>query len=143
AAFQSDELLLHDDDEFEGTRVSSTPSPRPPSTPPVVSSRRRSADATQAAGASESNTAQFTLEHDLGAGLGFAPAGSFSARLKSSAHGSQTLTKLRFTRNELTEDEKNAFKVLSFLHYFLISLFFCIPTYLALLHFNFIIAEIT
>ncbi|KAF7047960.1 hypothetical protein CFC21_056794 [Triticum aestivum] len=112
AAFQSDELLLHDDDEFEGTRASSTPSPRPPSTPPVVSSRRRSADATQAVGASESNTVQFTLEHDLGAGLGFAPAGSFSARLKSSAHGSQTLTKLRFTRNELTEDEKNAFKKL-------------------------------
>ncbi|XP_048569719.1 ER membrane protein complex subunit 10-like [Triticum urartu] len=112
AAFQSDELLLHDDDEFEGTRASSTPSLRPPSTPPVVSSRRRSADATQAAGASESNTVQFTLEHDLGAGLGFGPAGSFSARLKSSAHGSQTLTKLRFTRNELTEDEKNAFKKL-------------------------------
>ncbi|KAM3293934.1 hypothetical protein ACQJBY_037064 [Aegilops geniculata] len=112
AAFESDELLLHDDDEFEGTRASSTPSPRPPSTPPVVSSRRRSADAAQAAGASESNTVQFTLEHDLGAGLGFAPAGSFSARLKSSAHGSQTLTKLRFTRNELTEDEKNAFKKL-------------------------------
>ena len=90
SAFQSDELLLHDDDEFEGASPSSTPS-RPASTAPVASSspRRRSADATQAVGASESNTVQFTLEHNLGAGVGFTPAGSFSARLKSSAHGSQ------------------------------------------------------
>jgi hypothetical protein len=89
-AFQSDELLLHDDDEFEGG-IRPTPVPSQPASPaPVVSSpRRRSADAAQAAGASESNAVQFTLEHDLGAGAGFTPAGSFSARLKSSAHGSQ------------------------------------------------------
>uniref|UniRef100_A0A0D9XR18 ER membrane protein complex subunit 10 n=1 Tax=Leersia perrieri TaxID=77586 RepID=A0A0D9XR18_9ORYZ len=103
AAFQSDELLLHDDDEFEGAGA------RPaPATPPAVSSRRRSADA--AGAESGSSAVQFALEHDLGAG--FVPAGSFSARLKSSAHGSQTLTKLRFTRNELTGDEKDAFKKL-------------------------------
>lgn len=112
-AFQSDELLLHDDDEFEGG-IRPTPVPSQPASPaPVVSSpRRRSADAAQAAGASESNAVQFTLEHDLGAGAGFTPAGSFSARLKSSAHGSQTLTKLRFTRNELTASEKDTFKKL-------------------------------
>uniref|UniRef100_A0A0E0MEH8 ER membrane protein complex subunit 10 n=1 Tax=Oryza punctata TaxID=4537 RepID=A0A0E0MEH8_ORYPU len=63
-----------------------------------------------APGHAESSGVQFALEHDLGAG--FVPAGSFSARLKSSAHGSQTLTKLRFTRNDLTDDEKDAFKKL-------------------------------
>jgi hypothetical protein len=32
---------------------------------------------------------QFTLEHDLGDGKGFVPAGTFSARLKTFAHGTQ------------------------------------------------------
>ncbi|KAL6658679.1 hypothetical protein ACP70R_004265 [Stipagrostis hirtigluma subsp. patula] len=109
AAFQSDELLLNDDEEFEG--VGARPaSPSPPAAP-AVSARRRSADAASA-GAGESNAVQFTLEHDLGAGKGFVPAGTFSARLKSSAHGAQTLTKLRFTRSELAEDDKDAFKKL-------------------------------
>ncbi|TVU25907.1 hypothetical protein EJB05_28427 [Eragrostis curvula] len=107
--FKSDELVLNDDDEFEG--VGARPaSPSPPAAP-AVSSRRRSADASSS-GPGESNAVQFTLEHDLGDGKGFAPAGSFSARLKSSAHGSQTLTKLRFTRNELTGDDKDTFKKL-------------------------------
>jgi hypothetical protein len=52
------------------------------------SSRRRSADAATA-GAGESNAVQFALEHDLGDGKGFVPAGTFSARLKTSAHGTQ------------------------------------------------------
>ena len=56
--------------------------------PAVSSSRRRSADAASA-GAGESNAVQFALEHDLGAGKGFVPAGTFSARLKTSAHGTQ------------------------------------------------------
>ncbi|CAL4993801.1 unnamed protein product [Urochloa decumbens] len=108
SAFQSDELVLNDDEEFEG--VGARPSaPSPPTAPSVTSSRRRSADAASA-GAGESNALQFTLEHDLGNGKGFVPAGTFTARLKTSAHGSQTLTKLRFTRNELTEDDKDAFK---------------------------------
>ncbi|KAG8089658.1 hypothetical protein GUJ93_ZPchr0011g27969 [Zizania palustris] len=108
AAFQSDELLLlHDDDEFEG--AGARPSPPPPATVAAASSRRRSSDAA-ASGHTESSVVQFSLEHDLGSG--FVPAGSFSARLKSSAHGSQTLTKLRFTRNELTRDEKDAFEKL-------------------------------
>ncbi|CAO2146230.1 unnamed protein product [Urochloa humidicola] len=110
SAFQSDELVLNDDEEFEG--VGARPSaPSPPAAPAVTSSRRRSADAASA-GAGESNALQFTLEHDLSDGKGFVPAGTFSARLKTSAHGAQTLTKLRFTRNELTEDDKDAFKKL-------------------------------
>ncbi|PAN42325.1 hypothetical protein PAHAL_8G104700 [Panicum hallii] len=111
AAFQSDELLLNDDEEFEGLGARPA-SPSPPAAPAVSSSsRRRSADAATA-GAGESNAVQFALEHDLGDGKGFVPAGTFSARLKTSAHGTQTLTKLRFTRNELTDDEKDAFKKL-------------------------------
>ncbi|KAK8447599.1 hypothetical protein SEVIR_8G104600v4 [Setaria viridis] len=110
AAFQSDELVLNDDEEFEG--VGARPSsPSQPAAPAVSSSRRRSADAASAA-VGESNALQFTLEHDLGVGKGFTPAGTFSARLKTSAHGTQTLTKLRFMRNELTEDDKYAFKKL-------------------------------
>ncbi|EAY80549.1 hypothetical protein OsI_35730 [Oryza sativa Indica Group] len=108
SAFQSDELLLHDDDEFEGAGARPTPGPPAPAAAAVSSSRRRPGDSSAAA--AESSAVQFALEHDLGAG--FVPAGSFSARLKSSAHGSQTLTKLRFTRNELTGDEKDAFKKL-------------------------------
>ncbi|GJN06771.1 hypothetical protein PR202_ga24528 [Eleusine coracana subsp. coracana] len=109
SAFQSDELVLNDDDEFEG--VGARPASPSPPVAPAVSSRRRSADASPA-GAGESNAVQFTLEHDLGDGKGFVPAGSFSARLKSTAHGSQTLTKLRFTRNELAKEDKDAFKKL-------------------------------
>lgn len=109
AAFKSDELLLNDDEEFESVGARLSP-PSPPAAP-AVSSRRRSADASSP-GAGESNAVQFTLEHDLGAGKGFVPAGTFSARLKTSSHGTQTLTKLRFMRNELTEEDKNAFKKL-------------------------------
>ncbi|XP_052137501.1 uncharacterized protein LOC127755931 isoform X2 [Oryza glaberrima] len=105
SAFQSDELLLHDDDEFEGAGARPTPGPPAPAAAAVSSSRRRPGDSSAAA--AESSAVQFALEHDLGAG--FVPAGSFSARLKSSAHGSQ---KLRFTRNELIGDEKDAFKKL-------------------------------
>nr|ACG34079.1 hypothetical protein [Zea mays] len=108
ASFHSDELLLNDDEEFEGV-VARPSAPSPPAAPVVSSSRRRSADA-PLPGAGESNAVQFTLEHDLGDGKGFAPAGTFSARLKTFAHGTQTLTKLRFTRNDFTEDDKAAFK---------------------------------
>jgi hypothetical protein len=86
SAFKSDELVLNDDDEFEG--VGARPASPSPSAAPAVSSRRRSADASSA-GAGESNVVQFTLEHDLGDGKGFVSAGSFSARLKSTVHGTQ------------------------------------------------------
>jgi hypothetical protein len=86
-AFQSDELVLNDDEEFEG--VGARPSaPSPPVAPAVSSSRRRSADSASP-GAGEPNALQFTLEHNLGGGKGFTPAGIFSARLKTSAHGTQ------------------------------------------------------
>ncbi|AQK49544.1 uncharacterized protein LOC100192648 precursor [Zea mays] len=108
ASFHSDELLLNDDEEFEGV-VARPSAPSPPAAPVVSSSRRRSADA-PLPGSGESNAVQFTLEHDLGDGKGFVSAGTFSARLKTFAHGTQTLTKLRFTRNDFTEDDKAAFK---------------------------------
>jgi hypothetical protein len=87
ASFHSDELLLNDDEEFEGV-VAPPSAPSPPAAPVVSSSRRRSADA-PLPGSGESNAVQFTLEHDLGDGKGFVSAGTFSARLKTFAHGTQ------------------------------------------------------
>ncbi|KAJ0644693.1 putative ER membrane protein complex subunit 10 [Helianthus annuus] len=102
-AFQSDELLITDDEEFglEGGRPSS-PSPQIPSR----STRKRSSD-------SESDSrVQFALEHAFGDSSEFSVAGTFTARLKTSPHGGQTLTKLRFSRNDLTSTEKEKFKKL-------------------------------
>ena len=89
--FQSDELLV-DDEEFglEGGR-----SPVPvrtrsqPSAPPSV--RRRSSDFGGGSGGSDSDSKiQFSLEHAFG-DSDFSPAGTFSARLKTSNHGAQVL----------------------------------------------------
>ncbi|CAO2832591.1 unnamed protein product [Amaranthus hypochondriacus] len=106
-AFQSDELLV-DEDEFEG--ISATQSPNPPrsSTPPptiTTKTRKRSSDS------DVDSKLQFNLEHAFGDSQ-FSPAGTFSARLKSSSHGAQTLTKLRFSRNTLTDLERTKFKEL-------------------------------
>ncbi|XP_057539845.1 uncharacterized protein LOC130817895 [Amaranthus tricolor] len=106
-AFQSDELLV-DEDEFEG--ISATQSPNPPrsSTPPptiTTKTRKRSSDS------DVDSKLQFNLEHAFGDSQ-FSHAGTFSARLKSSSHGAQTLTKLRFSRNTLTDLEKTKFKEL-------------------------------
>lgn len=113
SAFQSDELLI-DDEEFglEGGRSpdldltsSSPPVASIPHSPPK-STRKRSAD-------SESDSrVQFALEHAFGDSDEFIAAGTFTARLKTSAHGGQTLTKLRFSRNDLTATEKEKFKQL-------------------------------
>ncbi|KAH9572976.1 hypothetical protein CY35_02G180800 [Sphagnum magellanicum] len=54
---------------------------------------------------------QFDLEHSFGDSE-FTPAGSFSARLRASTHGRQTLSKLRLTRNPFSEFQENAFKEL-------------------------------
>ena len=84
-AFQSDELLL-DDDEFEGTQkiqytdAAHTRSTPPPSRP--TSTRRRFSDP------DSDSKVQFQLEHSFG-DSDFAPAGLFTARLKTSSHGGQ------------------------------------------------------
>ncbi|XP_074557150.1 uncharacterized protein LOC141813140 [Curcuma longa] len=106
--FQSDELL-QDDEEFglEGGRPAVDPQPSIPAQPPL----RRKPELDLPFGSSDSKSVQFSLEHQLGTS-GFSPAGTFTARLKSWGHGGQTLTKLRFSRNALTEEEKEAFKKL-------------------------------
>ncbi|KAE9617695.1 hypothetical protein Lal_00018509 [Lupinus albus] len=108
-AFQSDELLL-DDEEFglEGgnsnsraskpTTVDSTPS-----SPPSIS-RKRFSDSS-----STDSKIQFSLQHAFG-DSGFSEAGNFSARVKTWSHGAQTLTKLRFFRNPFSEVEQKQFQ---------------------------------
>lgn len=84
-AFQSDELLV-DDDEFEGTQqtqyidAAHTRSTPPPSRP--TSTRRRFSDP------DSDSKVQFQLEQSFG-DSDFAPAGLFTARLKTSSHGGQ------------------------------------------------------
>lgn len=83
-AFQSDELLL-DDEEFglEGGRPQSRPSPNTATTTTTTTStRKRIPDS-----ASDSKI-QFTLEHAFG-DSDFSDAGNFSARLKTWSHGAQ------------------------------------------------------
>uniref|UniRef100_A0A5B7ALJ6 ER membrane protein complex subunit 10 n=1 Tax=Davidia involucrata TaxID=16924 RepID=A0A5B7ALJ6_DAVIN len=116
-AFQSDELLL-DDEEFglEGARspdldlTISTRSPPPPSpsqpTTRTQTTRKRSSDL------DSDSKVQFSLDHAFGGDSDFFPAGTFTARLKTWSHGGQTLTKLRFSRNAFTEKEQELFKKL-------------------------------
>ncbi|CAA7041802.1 unnamed protein product [Microthlaspi erraticum] len=109
-AFQSDELLI-DDEEFglEGANprspetefADSTASFSPPKQTPTTRKRYSDPDL--------DSKVQFTLEHAFG-DSGFSSAGIFSARLKTWSHGGQTLTKLRFLRNEFSDEEKDAFK---------------------------------
>ncbi|WVZ06439.1 hypothetical protein V8G54_019785 [Vigna mungo] len=103
--FQSDELL-QDDEEFgiEGGRSSSFHSDSlPPSTAATSTSRKKFSES-----ASDSKI-QFTLQHAFG-DSDFSDAGNFSARLKTWSHGGQTLTKLRFKRDPLTDVEKKSFQ---------------------------------
>ncbi|KAL2549261.1 hypothetical protein Fot_10809 [Forsythia ovata] len=106
-AFQSDEFLA-DDEEF-GIEGGRTPDPavptQPVSSPPSV--RKRSSDLVS----DPDSKFQFSLEHAFG-DSDFSPAGTFSARLRTWSHGGQTLTKLRFSRNGLSETEKENFKKL-------------------------------
>ncbi|KAF5944147.1 hypothetical protein HYC85_018224 [Camellia sinensis] len=109
-AVQSDELLV-DDEEYglEGGRSPSdllTTSTSPsPFAVPISSRRRRSSDL------DSDSKVQFPLEHAFGDSH-FSLAGTFTARLKTSSHGSQTLTKLRFSREAFTETDKEKFKKL-------------------------------
>ncbi|KAL1194925.1 hypothetical protein V5N11_020049 [Cardamine amara subsp. amara] len=111
-AFQSDELLV-DDDEFgleggakphstELYTSSSSSSPQQQQQTPTI--RKRYSDPTDL-----DSKVQFTLQHAFG-DSDFSPAGTFSARLKSWSHGGKTLTKLRFSRNDFSAEEKDAFK---------------------------------
>ncbi|PIN21636.1 hypothetical protein CDL12_05672 [Handroanthus impetiginosus] len=104
-AFQSDELLA-DDEEFglEGGRSPDLATVTRPASP-TPSPRKRSLDS----GSDQDSKVQFSLEHAFG-DSDFSPAGTFSARLKTSSHGGQTLTKLRFSRNAFSETEKQNFK---------------------------------
>ncbi|CAL1385343.1 unnamed protein product [Linum trigynum] len=108
SGFQSDELLVDNDEvglpQTQSQQSSSVPkSDQTTVTPPSPTPRRKFSDS------DSDSKIQFTLEHAFG-DSDFAPAGTFSARLKTSAHGGQTLTKLRFSRNALTDAEKENFK---------------------------------
>lgn len=106
-AFQSDELLA-DDEEFglEGGRSLpdsfSIPSPLP-------SAAARKRHQSSLPDSDPDSKLHFSLEHALGDDSDFTPAGTFSARLKSSHHGGQTLTKLRFSRNSFSDADKDSF----------------------------------
>ncbi|PKA56259.1 hypothetical protein AXF42_Ash011189 [Apostasia shenzhenica] len=100
-AFQSDELL-QDNEEF-GLEGGGTPDLD--SLIRTGHSSRRRADLDPSP---DSKSVQFTLEHAFGDSE-FSPAGTFTARLKTWSHGGQTLTKLRFSRNDMTSVEKEAF----------------------------------
>ncbi|XP_077229398.1 ER membrane protein complex subunit-like protein [Tasmannia lanceolata] len=108
STFQSDELL-HDDEEFglEGVR-----SPDLEYLQPIRPTIRKRSDHHDSSSSSGSDSKiQFSLEHAFG-DSDFSPAGTFTARLKTLNHGGQTLTKLRFSRNDFTENEKENFKKL-------------------------------
>ncbi|CAA6663876.1 unnamed protein product [Spirodela intermedia] len=104
SAFQSDELI-QDDEEFglEGGRIPD----REISTPVRAAPRVKTSG--DVSSPTDAKSVQITLEHAFG-DSDFSPAGIFTARLKSSNHGGQTLTKLRFKRDALTDLEKKAFE---------------------------------
>ncbi|CAI9090852.1 OLC1v1025715C1 [Oldenlandia corymbosa var. corymbosa] len=111
-AFQSDELLV-DDEEF-GLEGGSAPRstldvPSSVPSPPSQPTKKRSSEA--GSGSESDSKIQFSLEHAFG-DSDFSPAGTFTARLKNSPHSGQTLAKLRFSRLDFTEAEKENFKKL-------------------------------
>ncbi|KAK6915767.1 hypothetical protein RJ641_020884 [Dillenia turbinata] len=103
-AFESDELLV-DDEEFVGLEGVGFADPIVHTPTPARSPRKRPSDQ------DSDSKVQFTLEHAFG-DSDFSSAGTFTARLKTSNHGGQTLTKLRFSRNSFTKVEKEKFKEL-------------------------------
>lgn len=76
SGFESDELLL-DEEEFEGV------SPRSSEPAPTRSTTRK-----RLSDPESDSKIQFTMEHAFG-DSDFAPAGTFSARIKTSTHGGQ------------------------------------------------------
>ncbi|CAL1352878.1 unnamed protein product [Linum trigynum] len=108
SGFQSDELLVDDDEVGQPqshSQQSSSVTKSDQTVTPSPTPRRKFSDS------DSDSKIQFTLEHAFG-DSDFSPAGTFSARLKTSAHGGQTLTKLRFSRNAFTDAEKESFKSL-------------------------------
>lgn len=106
SAFQSDELLIEDEEFGLESRGS----------PDLVYSARSTPQASTHGRKRSSNSdsdskVQFLLEHAFG-DSDFSTAGTFTARLKTWNHGGQTLTKLRFSRNDFTDVEKEQFKEL-------------------------------
>lgn len=83
-AFESDELLV-DDEEF-GLEGGSNPRTKPrepaPTRSATTTTRRKVSDQ------DSDSKVQFSLEHAFG-DSDFVPAGTFSARLKTSSHGGQ------------------------------------------------------
>ncbi|KAI4350179.1 hypothetical protein L6164_010686 [Bauhinia variegata] len=103
-AFQSDELFIGDEEfGLEGGQHRSSDPVYSQSSPSTT--RKRFSDS------GPDSKIHFELEHAFG-GSEFSHAGNFSARLKTWNHGAQTLTKLRFSRNALSEAERNNFQKL-------------------------------
>ncbi|KAL3698806.1 hypothetical protein R1sor_012882 [Riccia sorocarpa] len=113
SAFQSDELPEEDDEwglirepRAGGVRAASTGAPVQPSAPSI-----RNTAANSRAPPAADKKVQFTLEHSFG-GSEFKPAGVFTARVRESLKGAQTLLKFRLSRNAFTDAEKSAFQTL-------------------------------
>ncbi|KAL2645410.1 hypothetical protein R1flu_012997 [Riccia fluitans] len=111
SGFQSDELPEEEDEwglvgGVRGGGGASTGAPVPPSGLPV----RNTPPSSRAPSAADKKI-QFALEHSFG-GSEFKPAGVFTARVRESLKGAQTLLKFRLSRNAFSDEEKSAFQTL-------------------------------
>ncbi|KAG6545065.1 hypothetical protein Mapa_013761 [Marchantia paleacea] len=104
-AFQSDELP-EDEDEW-AVPAKGAPAPAPAGGAPAVKSPTSAGRVPSGA----DKKVQFTLEHSFG-GSEFKPAGVFTARVRESIKGGQTLLKFRLSRNAFTSEEKYLFQTL-------------------------------
>ncbi|CAM6110307.1 unnamed protein product [Calypogeia fissa] len=114
AAFQSDELS-EDDDEWGLVGGISAP-PTPPkvaelTTKPASSAMKSSSGGSRVNTPSTDRKVQFTLDHSFG-GSEFSLAGVFTARLRDSVKGGQTLSKFRLSRDAFSEEDKKKFQEL-------------------------------
>ncbi|KAL5767188.1 hypothetical protein ACOSQ2_013971 [Xanthoceras sorbifolium] len=113
SAFESDELLA-DDEEFglEGGQPQKH-QPQVRLAEPTATTTTRSPTTTRRkfSDPDSDSKIQFSLEHAFG-DSDFVSAGTFSARLRTSNHGGQTLTKLRFSRDAFSDVEKEKFEKL-------------------------------
>ncbi|KAH7314367.1 hypothetical protein KP509_21G000200 [Ceratopteris richardii] len=116
SAFQSDELQEDDEDwGIVGAPVTTITNNNNNNIEQVTArTHRRSSQVSANEGSSVSSDSKvaFQLEHSFGDSSDFHVAGTFTARLRNSHHGGQTLTKLRLARNALTVEEEQAFQAL-------------------------------